>query len=160
MSNVFGKTNSVSSSGNNNMGLINSTYTPEMQSGVQASSQMANMLGLNGTQGQDQAFQNWQNSTGYQFGLNQGTQAINGNAATQGLMNSGATAKALQTYGQNYANTQYGNYTSQLQGLMNSGNQAGQTVANAGQVSNSQGAAANGGIGGLLGSVAGSMLAK
>lgn len=160
MSNVFGKTNSISSSGNNNMGLINSTYTPEMQAGVQASGQMANMLGLNGTQGQDQAFQNWQNSTGYQFGLNQGTQAINGNAATQGLMNSGATAKALQTYGQNYANTQYGNYTSQLQGLMNSGNQAGSTVANAGQVSNSQGAAANGGIGGLLGSVAGSMLAK
>jgi len=97
------------------------------------------MLGLNGTPAQNQGFTNWQNSTGYQFGKQQGMNSITGNAATQGLLNSGGTLKALDTYGQNYANTQYGNYTNQLQGLLNSGNQAGSVIGNAGNVSQSTG---------------------
>lgn len=160
MSNVFGKTNSRSDSVNLNRGLVTNTYTPQMNTGVQAGGQIANMLGLNGPQGQNQAFQNWQNSTGYKFGLDQGVQSINGNAATQGLLNSGATAKALDTYGQNYANTQYGNYINQLMGLGNQGLQAGSLVTNAGQNSSSQGAAANGGVGGLISSGVGAMLGK
>jgi hypothetical protein len=119
--------------------------------GASAGNQIANMLGLNGSQGQNQGFQNWQNSTGYQFGLNQGTHSITGNAAAQGLLGSGSTAKALDTYGQNYANTQYGNYTSQLQGLLNSGIQAGGTIGGAGQVSNSTGSGSSGQKGSTLG---------
>lgn len=100
--------------------------------GTQAGSQIADMLGLNGTPSQNQGFQNWQNSTGYQFGKDQGMQSITGNAATQGLLNSGSTLKALDTYGQNYANTQYGNYTGQLQNLLGSGIQSANTISGSG----------------------------
>lgn len=158
MSSIFGGSASKSTSSNQNNQLLTNTFTPQMQTGVQGNTQMANMLGLNGAQGQNQAFQNWQNSTGYKFGLNQGIESINGNAATQGLMNSGATAKALETYGQNYANTQYGNYMNQLQNLVGNGNQAGQMLANSGQVQSSTGQGANGGIGGLISDGIGSIL--
>jgi hypothetical protein len=77
----------------------------------------------------NQAFNNYQNSTGYQFQLGQGTQAINANAATTGMLNSGANAKALEGYGQNLASTTFGNYLSQLGGL----NAAQGATAQAGQ---------------------------
>lgn len=103
--------------------------------GGAAGNQIANMLGLNGGTAQNQGFTNWQNSTGYQFGKQQGMDSITGNAATSGLLNSGGTLKALNTYGQNYANTQYGNYTSQLQSLLGSGNQAAGVLGGAGNTS-------------------------
>lgn len=127
-----------------------------------AGGQLASMLGLNGSQGQNQAFQNWQNSTGYQFGLNQGMQSINGNAAAQGLLGSGATGKALETYGQNYANTQYGNYTNLLQSLLNSGNQSAGVLAGAGQQSSGQNSSSPGLFGsqGSVGAGIGQILSK
>lgn len=160
MSSIFGHSEAKSKTNNTNLGMLNSTWTPTMNQGVQAGGAIANMLGLNGPQGQNQAFDNWRGSTGYQFGMNEGMHAINGNAATQGLLNSGATAKALNTYGQNYADTQYGNYTNQLMGLLNGGLNAGNMLTQAGQQTTSVGGGKNGGVGGLIGSVAGSMLAK
>lgn len=166
---IFGGNSSQSSSKNsslsNNLAYpgLSTALTPQVNNATGSSNQMANMLGLNGAQGQNQGFQNWQNSTGYQFGLDQGTQAITGNAAATGLLNSGATAKALNTYGQNYANTQYGNYFNQLMGLQNSGNQAAGVVAGAGQQSQSQGTSqstgsqSSGGLGGALGSIGSSL---
>lgn len=133
-----------------------------------AGSQIANMLGLNGPTAQNQGFGNWQNSTGYQFGLNQGLQSITGNAATQGLLNSGSTAKAVDTYGQNYANTQYGNYTGLLQQLLGSGLQGAGLIGSAGNLFNSSSSGTSsstgngsnssntGGIGSAIGSFAGS----
>lgn len=149
MSNLFGITGGSqnsskgSSSGNSSSSnlaypMLSNALGSTVTQGVGAGNQLGNMLGLNGTQGQSDAFKNWQNSTGYQFGLNQGQQSINGNAATTGLLNSGSTAKALETYGQNYADTQYGNYTGQLQNLLNGGLQAGNTISGAGNVSQSQ----------------------
>lgn len=73
------------------------------------------------------AFKNYLNSTGYNFQLQQGSNAITGNAAAKGLLNSGATARALQGYGQNLASTTFNNYLSQLGGLANlQGSQVGQ----------------------------------
>lgn len=46
---------------------------------------------------------------GEQFQLSQGTQAINENAAATGNLQSGTTGEALQNYGQNLAQTDYGN---------------------------------------------------
>lgn len=63
------------------------------------------------------AFQNYLNSTGYNFQLDQGSKAITSNAAAKGLLNSGATAKALTTYGQDLASTTFNNYLGQLGGL-------------------------------------------
>lgn len=85
---------------------------------TQASNQAATtndinqLLTSNGTD--NPAFKNYLNSTGYNFQLQQGTNAITGNAAAKGLLNSGATAKALTTYGQNLASTTFNNYLSQL----------------------------------------------
>lgn len=141
MSSIFGGSNSSSSgsslSQNQAYPYLQGALSGTVSQGTGAGNQIADMLGLNGPQSQNQGFQNWQGSTGYQFGLNQGMDSINGNAATQGLLNSGATAKALQTYGQNYANTQYGNYTNQLQSLLGSGLQGAGVIGGAGQKSTS-----------------------
>lgn len=169
MSSLFGPSASHSSSSsfsnNVNNPLITSAFTPFLNTAGTANGALSAMLGLGGdTQAQDDAFANWRKNTGYQFAFNQGLDAINGNAAAQGLLNSGATAKALNTYGQNFANTQYGNYTNQLQGLINNGFQGGQLIANTGQQSQSQssstGQGANGGIGNLVGNAVGAFLGK
>lgn len=143
MSSLFGS-GSGAAAGGNSQSSTNQAYPTlakdfggTISNGTGAGNQIANMLGLNGGAAQNQGFTNWQNSTGYQFGLNQGMQSITGNAATQGLLNSGGNEKAIQTYGQNYANTQYGNYMSQLQGLLGSGLQAGGILGGAGQTSKS-----------------------
>lgn len=116
-------------------------------------------------------FQNYLNSTGYQFQLGQGTGALMANAGSVGLLNSGANAKALTQYGQNLSATTFNNYLSQLSG-MNSiyggTAQAGQNalgqIATAGTASGGaaanaiiQGATAQGnaiaGLGGSLGNM-------
>jgi hypothetical protein len=116
-----------------------------VNSGTSANTAEANLLGLNGPAGSAAsapAFQNYLNSTGYNFQLGQGTKAITGSAAARGLLNSGDTAKALTGYGQNLASTGYGNYLSTLgnvtgQGIQaagqigQAGTQGGQTAANA-----------------------------
>jgi len=47
---------------------------------------------------------------GYQFGLEQGTQALERGAAARGRQLSGAQLNALQRYGQDYAGSQFQNY--------------------------------------------------
>lgn len=73
---------------------------------------ISSLLTSNGTN--NPAFQNYLNSTGYNFQLQQGSDAITGNAASKGVLNSGSTAKALTTYGQNLASTDFNNYLGQL----------------------------------------------
>lgn len=107
------------------------------QSG-QASSQLANLLGLGGEPAQTGAFDNWRKNTGYNFGFNQGQDAITGSAAAKGLLNSGSTAKALSQFGQDYGATKYNDYLSQLSGLLGQGLQAGNVISGAGGVSQGQ----------------------
>lgn len=172
MSGIFGGANqftgagqnqstATSSASNQAYPYLQSALSPMVSNSGSANSQLANMLGLNGPQSQSAGFNNWKDSTGYQFGLDQGTAAITGNAATQGLLNSGSTLKALNTYGQNYANTQYQNYLNPLESLMNSGLTAASTIGSAGTVANSNSqssgttASPGGGLGGLLGGLLG-----
>lgn len=118
--------------------------------GGAASNQLSNLLGLGGGPAQAQGFDNWKNSTGYQFGLNQGVQGLVGNAATKGLLNSGSTAQGIDTYGQNYANTQFQNYLNPLQSLMSNGTANAGVLADAGKTSQST---SNPGAGGFIGSL-------
>lgn len=155
LSNPLGGSTNSSSSSNVNNNYLQGAIGGNVTNGAGASNQLASLLGLNGSPAQNQGFSNWQNSTGYQFGLNQGIQSINGNAATQGLLNSGSTLKALDTYGQNYANTQYGNYTNQLQSLLGAGNTSAGIIGSAGNVSNSQGTSSGSIFGNSGGSLAG-----
>lgn len=48
-----------------------------------------------------------QNEPGYQFGMDQGMQALDRSAAARGNLLSGATLKAAQRYGQDYAGTKF-----------------------------------------------------
>lgn len=60
------------------------------------------------------AFKNYLGSTGYNFQLNQGQQAITTSNAAKGLLNSGGTAKALEEYGQGLGANYFNNYLSQV----------------------------------------------
>lgn len=53
--------------------------------------------------------QDLQNEPGYQFQLNQGTEAINNSASSKGTLQSGNTLKALTEFGQGLAGTSYQN---------------------------------------------------
>jgi type II secretory pathway pseudopilin PulG len=74
---------------------------------------------------------------GYQFGLDQGTEAIGSQAAANGSYYSGATLKALNKYGQDYGHTKFDQSLDRygrLAGLGSSGaamiGQAGQNYGN------------------------------
>lgn len=96
--------------------------------GNDAGSAINALLGIGGdASAQEAAFNNWLGSTGYNFTMKSGSDAIASNAATKGLIGSGGTLKALNNYGQQTGQTYFGNY---LQGLQ--GQQAtGLTAANA-----------------------------
>lgn len=102
-----------------------------------------------------QGFQNYQNSTGYQFRLNQGQNALGANWLARGLGKSGAAAKSVMSFGQGIASDEFGNYLNALGHQQNVGLSAGSALAGvgqtyAGQVSNnnnqSASAIANGAI--------------
>ncbi len=61
------------------------------------------------------------NLPGYQFQLQQGTQALNRQAAANGLLNSGNTGIALQTYGQGQASSYYNQYMQMLNSVQQQG---------------------------------------
>lgn len=116
-------------------------------------SQMANLLGLGAGGG---GFDDFTKSAGYDWVLDQGSRAINGNMATKGLFKSGATGKALTNYGQNLGKTYLSNYLGQVGDMMKLGLGAGGLVSNAGQVS--KGTGQTQGFGGLLGGILGGIL--
>lgn len=150
---------STQSSENRAFPYVQEAFKPFVDTGTKVTSAMANLLGLNGPQGQSEAFDNWRGSTGYQFGLDEGMGAITGGAASKGLLNSGSTAKALTRFGQDYASTKYGDYMKSLESLINPALQAGGVISSAGNVSQGQstskGSSSNGGFGGVVGSLFG-----
>jgi hypothetical protein len=55
---------------------------------------------------QQQAFDQFRNTPGYQFGLDQGNKSVQTSAAARGGLYSGAAMKALQRFGNDYADQQ------------------------------------------------------
>ena len=104
-----------------------------INNGMTANNSIAQLLGQAPMgDGASSGFQNYLNSTGYQFQLGQGMDAVSGNAASKGLLNSGGTAKALQQYGQNLSATTFNNYLQQLGGLSGAGQAGLNMVSGAG----------------------------
>lgn len=125
----------------------------------------------------EDAFKIFRDSTGYQFRVGQGQDAINTGFAARGLLQSGAALKSLDDYRQNMASAEFGNYLGSLQdqsrlGFGAASAQAGVgqnfannvtqlNSANASALANAAVARANnsnaliGGIGGALGGVLG-----
>jgi len=71
------------------------------------------------------------NDPGYQFRLKQGQNALESSAAARGNLNSGATMKALQRYGQDFGSNEYQNAYARMSQLANMGLNAGTNMSNA-----------------------------
>lgn len=67
------------------------------------------------------AFDQFRNSTGYQFRLGQGMDAVNSGYAGRGMIKSGDAMKAINDYGQGMASAEFGNYMGLLQGQAGAG---------------------------------------
>lgn len=89
----------------------------------------------NGLTGYQNLLQNPSSITsdpGYQFGFNQGQAAYDNSGAARGMRLSGAQAKALTRYGQDYAGTKYDNALNRYGNLAGLGQVGSGTIANSG----------------------------
>lgn len=105
-----------------------------------------------------EGYQNYLQLAGYAPAMRQLSQNITGQGAASGILNSGSTAKALQTRGAELNNQFFNNYMQQLAGLSGLGLQAGGLAANTGQVSNSTGQGGGPSTAGTIASLAGSII--
>jgi hypothetical protein len=135
MGNLLGS-NSSQSSSNQNYGNASSNLGSTVGQTGDAASAISALLGNGGTAAQQAGFNNYKNSSGYNFALQQGENAITGSAAAKGLLNSGSTLKALSNYGQNTANNFLQQYIQNQSGLAGLGIQANNSINGAGQTSN------------------------
>lgn len=103
------------------------------------SSAIRALLGLDGSGAQNEGFNKFKDSSGYNFIQNEGIRGIEGSQASKGLLNSGSTLKGITQYSSGLASQFLDNYLKQLQGLSATGLGAAGVVSNAGQTSTSQG---------------------
>lgn len=134
-----GKSKGSSSSSNVNNPMLASSLGPATQATGQATNLMSSVLG--------QGPGGYADSGGFKFLMNQGTQDVNSNMASRGLLNSGADMKGLEDYrgglAQTYLN-QYLDHTAQMGQL---GIGAGGVLANSGDVSKSKNKSKNASVG-------------
>jgi hypothetical protein len=97
------------------------------------------------------ALDNWWNSSGGQFQLNQGLDALTSKFASQGLYKSGAAAKAMEQYRSDLASTKLNEYLQNLFGIGKLGLGGGSLVTDAGQYSKGKGSESTGNLGAFLG---------
>jgi hypothetical protein len=110
------------------------TLAPYVDRGNAAGANINALLGMGGDAGAaHKAFDTFTGSDGYQFRLGQGERALNTGYAARGLLQSGAAAKALQTYGQNTASDEFGKYLGYLGGQQQTGLGAASAQAGVGQ---------------------------
>lgn len=116
---------------------VQSDFQPFLQSGTAANNQLSALYGTGGDGAQAAAQANFQNTPGYQFALDQGTKAVNANAAKMGQTLSGNNQQAVQNYGTGLADQTYQSYIKNLQ------EQAGQGINAAGGVATGQAGVGN-----------------
>lgn len=129
-----------STSENINNDLIKSTYGGMMGQGTGATNFLAQLLGVAPSTGAaNTGYSNYLQMAGYAPAMRQLSQGITGQGAAAGMLNSGATRRALQSRGAELNQGFYNNYLQQLSGLSGLGLQAGGLIANTGQRSTSTG---------------------
>ncbi len=154
MGKLLGGSKSKSTSSNQAYPFLQQQFGGTTGATGNASSMISALLGLGGDTGAaGDAFNNYQDSIGYDFIMDQGQRAITGSNAAKGLLNSGATGKALTQYGQNLGKSTFNDYLGSLFNLGNMGIQAGNVISGAGGQSQSTSKQKNG-LGGVLGGLA------
>lgn len=99
----------------------NGLFQPFASTGTAANGMLGNALGLNGQAGNDAATAAFQTSPGYQFSVDQATDAAARKAASLGMAGSGNTLDAVTRLAGNLADQQYGSFLDRLQGLGSQG---------------------------------------
>jgi len=104
-------------------------YQPWVDAGTGALGTYQDAIGLNGSEGNARATGAFQTGPGYQFAMDQGTQAALRGASAGGMLNSGNTLTALTEFGQGLADQEYGSWLDRLnnlsgQGMQGAGGQA------------------------------------
>lgn len=109
---------------------VGKQYVP---AGAAANDALAELLGLKPPSAQTQAgFDNYLKSTGYNFRLKSGQDAIATSAAARGVLGSGATAKRLMEFGQGLGSSYFDNFLSHLSGVAQQGLQGAGMIGSAG----------------------------
>lgn len=124
------KGSSSSSSSNVNNPMLASSLGPATGATANATNLMQSVLG--------QGPGGYADSGGFNFLLNQGTQAVNSNMASRGLLNSGADMKGLEDYRGGLAQTYLNQYLDHAAQMGQLGIGAGGVLANSGDVSSSK----------------------
>lgn len=81
----------------------------------------------------ENAFDVFRNSTGYQFRLDEGQNALNAASGGSGVSRSGAAVKSLANYNQNMASNEFGNYMGYLSNQQGVGLSGASALAGVGQ---------------------------
>lgn len=97
---------------------------PWTGTGGSANTDTSDLLGLNGPDAATAAMGKFQTSPGYQWELGQGLRAVDAGAAASGMLRSGATLKAEQTFGSGLADQDFTNYYNRLFDLSKLGESA------------------------------------
>jgi hypothetical protein len=104
---------------------------------------------------QTSALDNWSNAAGMDFLMKQGQRAISGQQAAGGVLNSGATGKALVQYGQGLGSQYLKNYMDYLFDFAKLGLGSASAMSGAGNVGQSQAANVGSSLSGSFGSSSG-----
>ncbi len=119
---IFG---SPEKSKNVNNKMLQGSMGPIAGYGSSAAGQMSSLL--------SGGFEGYKKNSGMDWMTQQGSKGILGNAAARGLLNSGATGKALVNYGNNQQQQYFGDYLKHLLGLGGLGVQAGGVLSDSGK---------------------------
>lgn len=123
-------------------------YDTFLSNGKAANSLYGDALGLNGADGNARATGAFQAGPGYDFAMDQGTNAALRGASAAGMLNSGNTLTALTNFGQGLANQEYGSWLDRLKGQSDTGLQAASgEMAGYGGVANAAGGATDNRLG-------------
>lgn len=159
LSSLFGnsgsksKSQSTTESGNKFAGQINDSFSPWIGYGTQGMGRAASILG--GGQEGAQALDDWWNSSGGQFQLEQGLGDVNDKFHSLGLGRSGAAMKAMEGYRSDLASTKLNEYLGNLFNMNQQALGAGGLITNAGQYSKGQSSSESKSGGGGLGKAIG-----
>lgn len=113
--------------------VARNTLQPYYQAGTKSLAEIMNLNGTNGAPAQQEAYARFNVSPDYQFRLQQGQNALQGNAAARGGLYSGQSLKDLVGYNQGQAGQEYGNYYNRIAQTANNGANVGGSLASLAQ---------------------------